>query len=156
MFYTARTTSGHRGHYCLSIATATSRASVHRSSNAPILCRDDEGGAIDPDPFIDGSGHPWLYFKTYDDINTGSMPSRIYAVPLSSDGQHLAGTPRIVLAQEHLSSLYETVENPQMIRGRPGTCSCSHAASTPRTRTDRGMRPVMVRRARAARLRRRW
>ena len=117
MFYTAQTTSGHGGHYCLSIATAVSpRGPFTDSSSGPMLCRDSEGGAIDPDPFIDASGHPWLYFKTYDDINTGSIPSRIYAVPLSSDGLHLAGTPRIVLAQEHLSSSYETVENPQMVR----------------------------------------
>ena len=117
MFYTAQTVSGHLGHYCLSIATAASpRGPFADNTNVPLLCRDAEGGAIDPAPFVDASGRAWLYFKTFDDVNHGSVPARIFVVALTSDGLHLAGAPRIVLAQENLSSPFETVENPQMFR----------------------------------------
>jgi ribosomal protein L24E len=117
MWYTAQTASGHGGHYCLSVARATSpKGPFSDSSSGPALCRDADGGVIDPAPFIDASGRPWLYFKTYDDVNASTVGSRIYAVPLSSDGAHLAGTQRIVLAQENVSSTSETIENPQMFR----------------------------------------
>jgi beta-xylosidase len=117
MFYTAQTVSGHAGHYCLSIATASSpRGPFTDTSVSPFFCDDHDGGAIDPAPFVDAAGKRWLYFKTFDDINHGSIPARIFVVPLTADGTHLAGAARIVLAQENLSSSYETVENPQMIR----------------------------------------
>jgi ribosomal protein L24E len=117
MFYTAQTTSGHGGHYCLSVATATNpKGPFADHSNGPWLCRDSEGGAIDPDPFLDAAGHPWLAFKTYDDVNTGSVPARIYVVALTADGAHIGGVPRVAIAQENMSSPYETVENPQMVR----------------------------------------
>jgi hypothetical protein len=117
MFYTAQTKSLHGGHYCLSVATATSpRGPFADRSSGPLLCMDSDGGAIDPAPFVDTSGRKWLYFKTYDDVNHGSVPARVFVVALTSDGLRPAGAPRIVLAQENLSSPYETVENPQMVR----------------------------------------
>ncbi|HEX4493127.1 MAG TPA: family 43 glycosylhydrolase [Acidimicrobiia bacterium] len=117
MFYTAQTVSGHGGHYCLSVATASAPAGPFSdTSSGPLLCRDSEGGVIDPQPFVDAAGNPWLYFKTYDDVNHGSTPARIYAVALSGNGQQPIGTAHIVLAQESLTSPFETVENPQMIR----------------------------------------
>jgi Glycosyl hydrolases family 43 len=117
MWYTAQTTAGHGGHYCLSVAVATNpRGPFTDSSTGPVLCRDSDGGVIDPDPFIDATGHPWLYFKTYDDVNVSTVGSRIYAVPLSGNGTQFAGTQRLVLAQENVSSDTETIENPQMLR----------------------------------------
>jgi ribosomal protein L24E len=116
MFYTAQTTSGHGGHYCLSVARATSaRGPFADATTGPILCDDADGGIIDPSPFVDAAGHPWLYYKTYDDINTGATPARIWAVALSADGVHFAGTPHIVLSQNNMSSPFETVENPEMV-----------------------------------------
>ena len=117
MFYTAQTVSGHAGHYCLSVASAANpRGPFTDTSAGPFLCDDHDGGAIDPSPFIDASGNRWLYYKTYDDINHGSIPARIFVAPLTADGAHLAGPSRIVLAQENLTSPFETVENPQMVR----------------------------------------
>ncbi len=117
MYYTARTTSGHGGHYCLSIATATRpEGPFTDATSGPWLCRDADGGAIDPAPFVDASGDPWLVFKTYDDVNTTAQPAKILAVPLSSDGLHTAGATRVLIAQNQMSSPFETVENPQMTR----------------------------------------
>jgi Glycosyl hydrolases family 43 len=116
MFYTAQTVSGHSGHYCLSVARATGPGGPFAdATTAPVLCDDADGGIIDPSPFVDSAGHPWLYYKTYDDINTGAMPARIWAVALTADGAHLAGAPHIVLSQNNMSSPFETVENPEMV-----------------------------------------
>jgi beta-xylosidase len=117
MFYTAQTVSGHAGHYCLSVATANGPTGPFAdTSSGPLLCRDGDGGVIDPQPFVDASGKPWLYFKTYDDVNHGSTPARIYAVALSGNGQQPTGVAHLALAQESLTSPFETVENPEMIR----------------------------------------
>jgi ribosomal protein L24E len=117
MWYTAQTVSGHGGHYCLSVATAAAPIGPFsdKAASGPVICDDADGGIIDPSPFVDGSGHPWLYYKTFDDINAGPTPARIWAVPLTSDGAHLAGTPHIILSQNNMSSPFETVENPEML-----------------------------------------
>ena len=116
MYYTAQTTSGHGGHYCLSRATSSSPAGPFTdNSNGPWLCMDAQGGAIDPSPFVDASGHAWLYFKTYDLVEHGTEPAQIYVVRLSADGMTRTSTPIAVLSQSSLSSPFETVENPQMV-----------------------------------------
>ncbi len=115
MYYAAQTVSGHGGHWCLSVATASQPTGPFTdSTGAPWLCMDAQGGAIDPSPFVDASGKAWLYFKTYDDIERSSQPARIYAVPLTANGLAYTAGPSLVLSQSSLSSPYETVENPQM------------------------------------------
>jgi hypothetical protein len=118
MYYGAQTNAGHGGHYCLSVATSSSPAGpfVDRSGGAPWLCMDAQGGVIDPSPFLDANGQPWLAFKTYDDINQTTQPSAIYVVPLGADGLTTTAAPTLVLAQNNMSSPFETVENPQMVR----------------------------------------
>jgi ribosomal protein L24E len=116
MFYAAQTSSGHGGHYCLSVATADHPAGPFTdTSSGPLLCDDAEGGVIDPAPFVDPSGNAWLHYKTYDDVNHSAQPSKIFVVRLSADGRSLGGLPRKVLDQSAMSSPYETVENPQML-----------------------------------------
>ena len=115
MYYTAQTVSGHGGHYCLSVATASSpQGPFTDTSSGPLLCNDALGGVIDPSPFIDHTGHAWLSYKTYDDIDVSSTPSQIFVVPLNATGLGFTGAPVSVLQQNNLSSPFETVENPQM------------------------------------------
>jgi hypothetical protein len=116
MYYTAQTVSGHGGHYCLSRATATHPAGpfVDRS-NGPWLCMDAKGGVIDPSPFVDARGRVWLYYKTYDLVERGPQPARIWVVRLSGNGMKRVSPPTQVLSQSAMSSPYETVENPQML-----------------------------------------
>ena len=120
MYYTAQTTSGHGGHYCLSRATSSSPAGPFTdTSSAPWMCLDAKGGVIDPSPFIDPSGgRAWLYFKTYDLVETSQQPSRIYAVRLTADGLNPSSGAHVVLSQLDLANglppSSETVENPQM------------------------------------------
>jgi hypothetical protein len=116
MYYTAQAASGHGGHYCLSVATASSPSGPFADhTNAPVLCMDAQGGAVDPSPFIDRAGRPWLYFKTYDVVERSALPSQIFAVRLNASGIGTSGVPTSVLNQSQLPSPYETVENPQMV-----------------------------------------
>ena len=117
MYYTAQAASGHGGHYCLSRATARNPAGpfVDRS-NAPWLCMDASGGVIDPSPYVDRRGHAWLYVKTYDLVEHGPQPARIWVMRLSRDGLNRVSSPVTVLSQSSMSSPYETVENPQMLQ----------------------------------------
>jgi hypothetical protein len=116
MYYTAQTVSGHAGHYCLSVATATSpQGPFIDLTNGPWFCMDAQGGVIDPSPFIDSVGRAWLAFKTYDDVYAGSNPAAIWVARLSGDGMSIVSSPVEVLDQRFLSSPFETVENPEMI-----------------------------------------
>jgi hypothetical protein len=117
MYYTAQTVSGHGGHYCLSRATARNPAGpfVDRSTR-PWMCMDRWGGVIDPSPYVDARGRAWLYVKTYDLVERGPQPARIWVVRLSRDGLHRVTSPKLLLSQSSMASPYETVENPQMLR----------------------------------------
>jgi len=79
MWYAARL--GH-GPHCLGVATATSPNGPFRDARLPI-CRDSQGGVIDPSPYTDTNGTRYLTFKTE---GTPSQPPRIYSARLSSDG----------------------------------------------------------------------
>ncbi|MGO9876865.1 MAG: family 43 glycosylhydrolase [Acidimicrobiia bacterium] len=117
MYYTAQAASGHDGHYCLSRATARNPAGpfVDRS-NGPWMCMDGAGGVIDPSPYVDAHGQAWLYVKTYDLVERGPEPARIWVMRLSRDGLNRVSSPVPVLSQSSMSSPYETVENPQMLQ----------------------------------------
>jgi beta-xylosidase len=117
MFYTAQTVAGHGGHYCVSRATASKPSGpfVDRSTK-PWVCMDKWGGVIDPQPFVDARGRAWLYVKTYDLIERGPQPSRIWAIRLGRNGVKRIASPVPILSQSAMSSPYETVENPQMLR----------------------------------------
>ena len=116
MFYTAQAVSGHGGHYCISRATASNPAGpfVDRSTK-PWVCMDRYGGVIDPSPFVDARGRAWLHVKTYDLVEHGPQPARIWAIRLGSNGMKRVSSPVAILSQAKMSSPYETVENPQML-----------------------------------------
>jgi putative cell wall-binding protein len=113
LFYAAQTRS--TGQFCISVATATAPTGpfVDRSS-APLICQGTLGGSIDPQPFLDADGRPWLYWKN----NDGSSPavSRVWAVALQGDGVSLAGPAHEVLAKDTQQHPWQTtVDNPQMV-----------------------------------------
>ncbi|MCU1379834.1 MAG: N-acetylmuramoyl-L-alanine amidase family 2 [Acidimicrobiales bacterium] len=113
LFYAAQQKS--TGQYCITVATAASPTGpfIDRSSG-PLICQANLGGSIDPQPFLDADGRPWLHWKN----NDGSSPavSRVWAVQLTGDGVNLEGPIREVLAKD--SQKYPwmtTVDNPQMV-----------------------------------------
>ncbi len=84
-------------------------------SKGPWLCMDKRGGVIDPSPFVDARGRAWLYVKTYDLVERGPQPARIWAIRLGHDGRTRVSPPQPILSQSELSRPYQTVENPQML-----------------------------------------
>lgn len=121
MFYAAqaRTTM----EWCLSVAVADAPEGPFRDQTAatgPIVCQDHLGGTIDPHPFVDADGTPWLHFK-----NNDGLPGRTYgvdavssvwAVRLSVDGTRPVGGHHHVMAKDTTRYPWQTtVDNPQMV-----------------------------------------
>ena len=115
MFFAAQMRAN--GKWCVSSAVSTSGPTgpFHDTSGGPIACQLDLGGSIDPHPFVDANGTPWLYWKN-NDGSTADV-SRVWAAPLrTSDAKALAGTPREVLAKDtRVAHWQTTVDNPQMV-----------------------------------------
>ena len=84
--------SGAAGRQCISVATADDPAGpfVDRSAG-PMIFQAERGGSIDPSPFVDTDGTPYLLWKS-DDNAIGRTP-RLWGAPLQADGLALAGEP---------------------------------------------------------------
>jgi hypothetical protein len=105
LYYTVR--EAFTGRQCLSLAYAAGPAGPFLDpSTGPLEC--GTTGAIDPSPFVDGSGAPFLLYKT-------EGPARIWSRPLTPDGHGFAGAPSLLLAP---SQRWEAgnVEAPSMLR----------------------------------------
>jgi beta-xylosidase len=59
--------------------------------SSPLVCQKSAGGSIDPDPFRDGDGSLYLYWKN--DGNSIGEPTHIWVQRLSRDGTQLVGKP---------------------------------------------------------------
>ena len=107
-YYTVREIAS--GRQCISAAVATSpRGPFVDASKAPFVCQ--PGGSIDPSPFVDAGGTPWLLWKSEIDQ---SAPTMIWSQPLSADGTKLVGAPNAILSPGQ-SWERGVVEGPSMI-----------------------------------------
>ena len=113
MFYDAIDRAN--GLYCLSVATSPSLGTPFTdNSSGPLECQTTLGGSIDPSPFVDVDGTPWLLWKSND--GSSSSVSDVWAVPLAADGATPAGAPRFVMAKDSSAHPWETtVDDPQMV-----------------------------------------
>jgi hypothetical protein len=69
---------------CISVATSGSPAGPFvDTSTQPLMCQPELGGSIDPEPFIDGSGTPWLLWKSQ---GGKLLPAMIWSRQLNADG----------------------------------------------------------------------
>lgn len=105
LYYTVREAA--TGRQCISVAVSGSPAGPFLDgSNAPLECA--EKGAIDPSPFVDANGTPYLLYKT-------EQPARLWSRPLTADGRAFAGPAQLLLAP---SQRWEAgnVEAPSMLR----------------------------------------
>jgi Glycosyl hydrolases family 43 len=110
MFYATEVAG--TGQQCISTATSSSPAGpFNDSSAAPLICQTSMGGSIDPQPFVDVNGTPYLYWKS--NAGLSSVPASIWAALLSPDGLSLASSPRSVLSQDQ--PWESTVEGPDMV-----------------------------------------
>ncbi len=70
---------------CISAATSDSPTGPFTdNSTTPMICPLAKGGAIDPSPFLDEDGNPFLLWKA--DGNCCDLTTTIYMQPLSADG----------------------------------------------------------------------
>jgi hypothetical protein len=80
----------------------------------PYICQQSLGGSIDPRVFVNGTGQPYMVWKS---DRSGTANTQIYSEPLSADGLHLLGQPTVVFEPDspwrgHI------VEAPQLVKVR--------------------------------------
>jgi hypothetical protein len=99
------------GLQCISSATASSPTGPFVDhSSGPLICQSQLGGSIDPDPFVDSDGTPYLYWKS--NAGDAPMPAEIWAARLSPSGNGLETSPTAVVGQDQ--AWEATVEGPAM------------------------------------------
>ena len=114
LYYTAPHLAS--GRPCISVATAPSPAGPFTDrTSAPLVCQPELNGSIDPAPFVDADGVPYLVWKSEGRID--GEETKIWSQRLTADGLGLAGS-RVVLAQRDQEWERPLVENPQLVRHR--------------------------------------
>ena len=112
LYYATRETATAR--QCISAAVSLlPQGPFLDSSNHPFICQRERGGSIDPSPFVDDDGTPWLVWKSEGTLS--GEPTRIWAQRLTADGQGLLGQPSELV---HTDQPWELpiVEGPSMTR----------------------------------------
>ncbi len=104
------------GRRCISVATSGSPAGPFVDNNpGPLVCDSDPGGSIDPQPFVDSNGQPYLLWKSTG--VPGSAPTKIKSRALSGDGLSFApGSSPSSLLQTELPWDGNSIENPSMVK----------------------------------------
>ncbi|MDQ2726340.1 MAG: glycoside hydrolase family 43 protein [Actinomycetota bacterium] len=87
------------GRQVLSVAHATSPVGPFEDrSPGPAVAQLDLGGSIDPSPFVDKDGTPYLCWKA--DSNAIDRPATLWAQPLRGDGGAVVGEPTRLLVHD--------------------------------------------------------
>lgn len=111
LYYVARYTA--TGQQCISRAISSRPDGPFTDdSDAPWLCQADQGGSIDPEPFVDRDGTAYLLWKN--DGNCCGLPVWLHAQRLSEDGLRLVGDPSRLIAYDQPWER-PLVENPSMV-----------------------------------------
>jgi GH43 family beta-xylosidase len=114
-FYAARVTF-ERDRFCLSVATATNPLGPFTdNTTAPLWCDSDPNGSIDPQPFVDADGTPYLLWKS--EGVPGHVPTRIWSRQLDPSGTAFApGSSPVELLRTTQAWEGSVIENPSMVR----------------------------------------
>ena len=114
LFFTARHRTGNVP--CIGSAKGpTAYGPFASTSSQPIVCQPSRGGSIDPSPFVDAFGRPWLLWKSEGIV--GSEPTRLWSRPMTLDALAFAG-PANHLAKQDLGWEGDIIENPSMVKAR--------------------------------------
>ncbi len=111
MYYTGRSAAA--GRQCISVATsATPSGPFTDTSSSPFICQLDEGGSIDPRPYLAPDGVWYLLWKS--EGNALGRPTHLWGQRLTCDGRALVGAPARLLSgrcawQAHV------IEGPDMV-----------------------------------------
>lgn len=112
LYYTALVAGTDR--HCIGVAVAPRPQGPYRDTSAkPFLCPHEQGGAIDPSPFLNDDGSLFLLWKN--DGITLRQESAIWSQPLRSDGLALTGTPARLIRTDQAWE-FPHVEAPSMTR----------------------------------------
>jgi len=112
LYYTTRDSATDR--QCLSRAvSAVPQGPFVDSSSGPLVCQTDRGGSIDPSPFVDRDGTPYLQWQSEGTLN--GEPPRVWSQQLTADGLDLVGQPRELITQDQ-GWEFPIVEAPSMFR----------------------------------------
>ena len=104
---------GLTGKECISVAVAADpQGPFVDNSTAPLECQLDLGGSIDPSPFLDASGTPYLVWKSQ---GATGQPSAIWSTQLTADGIGLVGSAAQILVRPSQSWERGVVEGPSML-----------------------------------------
>jgi len=101
------------GDECISVAVATQpQGPFVDSSTAPLVCQTALGGSIDPSPFVDAGGTPYLTWKSE---GSGTQPPTIWSQQLAPDGTVLVGAGPTALLRPTQDWEGGVVEGPTMV-----------------------------------------
>lgn len=112
MYYTVRDTA--YGRQCISVAVSTgARGPYTDRSTGPLICQLADGGSIDPVPFVNSNGIPYLVWKS--DDNALGLPTKLWAQQLTSNGLGLTGPAVQLLTEDAASWQAPSLEGPAMV-----------------------------------------
>jgi hypothetical protein len=101
------------GEQCISEAVATRPQGPYvDSSPLPLICQVALGGSMDPSPFVDASGTPYLIWKSQ---GAGNQPPTLWSQQMSPDGTSLVpgqATPLLTPSQGWQGGV---VEGPSLV-----------------------------------------
>jgi hypothetical protein len=104
--------------FCLSVSTSSSPLGPFvDNSSGPLVCdvQGDPNGSIDPQPFVDTDGTPWLIWKS--EGVPGSQPTRTWSQQLNSSGTGFApGSSPTSILETTAAWESDVTENPAMVR----------------------------------------
>jgi beta-xylosidase len=110
LYFAAR--SAEHGRQCIGAAVSDLPQGPYTpTSDQPLVCQLDQGGSIDPYPFVDASGDAYLLWKA--DGNAVGIASRLYSQRLRADGVALEGEP-VELLRSSAGWERPLIENPAM------------------------------------------
>ena len=111
MYYTVRHEA--TGLQCISRATSVLVQGPYLDeSDGPLICQTARGGSIDPSPFVDEDGTPWLLWKSEGTLQ--GEPTRIWVQRLRADGLGLTGAPTQLLERRE-DWEFPIIEGPSMV-----------------------------------------
>lgn len=99
---------------CISVAVSVLPEGPYvDASPDSFVCQTDRGGSIDPSPFVDADGTPWLLWKS--EGTTKGEPARLWSQRLAPNGVGLLGQPTELLRTERPWE-GPIIEAPTMVR----------------------------------------
>jgi arabinan endo-1,5-alpha-L-arabinosidase len=111
---------------CIGVATSTSPDGPFTpAATTPVVCPDDEGGAIDPSTFVDDDGTRYLLWKN--DGNCCGLDTWLQISELSADGTALVGETTKLLMQDQPWE-GDLIEAPTLVK-RDGSYTLLYSAN---------------------------